>query len=119
MRTQRELATLGYFDPETIDIQPQPNLNDGTVDIRFGLTEKSSDELQLSAGLGGNLGFIGTVGLAFNNFSARKMTDLKNLTFPPTGDGQKLSLKSASERTTLSKICGFFFRTLDGRSQTQ
>ncbi len=93
IRTQRELATLGYFDPEAIDIQPQPNPATGTVDIQYGLSEKSNDQLELSAGWGGQLGFIGTVGVSFNNFSSKKLFKFREHGILPTGDGQKISLR--------------------------
>ena len=93
IRTNRELATLGYFDPEQIDIQPKPNLNDGTVDIEYNLVERPSDQIELSGGWGGAFGFVGTLGIVFNNFSLRKATDLKAWRPLPSGDGQRLSLR--------------------------
>ena len=50
IRSQREIATLGFFDQEKIGIQPKPHPEDGTVDIEYTVVEKSSDQLQLSAG---------------------------------------------------------------------
>jgi outer membrane protein insertion porin family len=93
IRTQRELATLGYFDPEKISINPVPNMADGTVDIHFGVEEKPSDQIELSGGWGGAFGFVGTLGLVFNNFSARKIMDLKSWKPLPQGDGQRLQLR--------------------------
>ncbi|RFP66133.1 outer membrane protein assembly factor BamA [Hymenobacter lapidiphilus] len=92
IRSQRELATLGYFDPEKIGLNPVPNQADGTVDINYTVEEKPSDQITLSGGWGGYAGFIGTVGLVFNNFSLRKAATLKNWTPVPSGDGQRLSL---------------------------
>ncbi|MEN7550909.1 outer membrane protein assembly factor BamA [Rapidithrix thailandica] len=93
IRTQRELAALGYFDPETIEINPVPNFADGTVDIEYNVTERPSDQIELSGGWGGQFGFVGTLGLVFNNFSLRKITDLKAWRPLPAGDGQRLSLR--------------------------
>ena len=93
IRTQRELATLGYFDPEKINMNPQPNMADGTVDINYGVEEKPSDQLELSAGWGGFFGFVGTVGVVFNNFSAKKLLKFRELRGIPQGDGQRLSLR--------------------------
>lgn len=93
IRTNRELATLGYFDPEQIDIQPKPNLNDGTVDIEYNLVEQPSDQIELSGGWGGQFGFVGTLGIVFNNFSLRKVPDLSAWRPLPSGDGQRLSLR--------------------------
>ena len=92
IRSQREIATLGYFDPEKIGINPIPNQADGTVDINYTVVEKPSDQVTLSGGWGGYAGFIGTVGLVFNNFSLRKAGSLRNWTPVPAGDGQRLSL---------------------------
>ena len=92
IRSQREIATLGYFDPEKIGINPIPNPVDGTVDINYTVVEKPSDQVTLSGGWGGYAGFIGTVGLVFNNFSMRKAGTLRNWTPVPSGDGQRLSL---------------------------
>ena len=92
IRSQREIATLGYFDPEKIGINPIPNPVDGTVDINYTVVEKPSDQITLSGGWGGLAGFIGTVGLVFNNFSLRKAGDFHNWTPVPAGDGQRLAL---------------------------
>jgi outer membrane protein insertion porin family len=93
IRTQQLLSQLGYFDPETIGINPIPNPSDGTVDIEYALTERPSDQVELSGGWGGFYGFVGTVGLVFNNFSLRNITNLKAWKPLPVGDGQRLSLR--------------------------
>ena len=93
IRSQRELSQLGYFDPESMDLNPQPNPADGTVDIKYGVTEKPSDQIELSGGWGGNFGFVGTLGLSFNNFSIKKAGKLREWRPVPQGDGQKLSLR--------------------------
>ncbi len=93
IRTQRELSTLGYFNPETITINPVPNMADQTVDIIYGVEEKPSDQIELSGGFGGFQGFVGTVGLVFNNFSLRKVTKFREWRPLPQGDGQRLSLR--------------------------
>ncbi|MFN0048755.1 MAG: outer membrane protein assembly factor [Cytophagales bacterium] len=93
IRTQREIATLGYFDPEQIAINPKPNPTNGTVDIDYGVVEKPSDQIELSGGWGGFYGFIGTAGISFNNFSARNIANFKKWSPLPAGDGQKVSLR--------------------------
>lgn len=93
VRTQRELAQLGYFDPEQIGINPVPNMADGTVDIEYSLVERPSDQVELSGGWGGFFGFVGTVGLVFNNFSLKNITNFKAWKPLPVGDGQRLSLR--------------------------
>lgn len=93
IRTQREIATLGFFDPEQITINPKPNPEKGTVDIEYGVVEKPSDQIELSGGWGGFVGFIGTVGISFNNFAARYLTNFRKWSPLPAGDGQKLALR--------------------------
>ena len=99
IRSQREIATLGYFDPEKVGINPVPNPADGTVDINYTVVEKPSDQITLSGGWGGFAGFIGTVGLVFNNFSLRKAGDFRNWTPVPAGDGQRLALNVQANGT--------------------
>lgn len=92
IRTQREIAQLGYFDPEQIGIIPIPNPQTGTVDIEYRVVEKPSDQLQLSGGWGGFSGFVGTLGLVFNNFSLRNIGKFRNWDPLPSGDGQRFSM---------------------------
>jgi outer membrane protein insertion porin family len=92
IRSQRELSTLGYFNQEKIGINPVPR-PDGTVDIEYTVEEKPSDQIELSGGWGGYIGFIGTLGIVFNNFSAKKMIDVKNWKGIPAGDGQKVAVR--------------------------
>ncbi|MBL7905653.1 MAG: BamA/TamA family outer membrane protein [Bacteroidales bacterium] len=95
IRTTRELAQLRYFDPEKIVPNPIPNANDGTVDIEYSVEETSSDQIELSGGWGyGRV--VGTLGLSFNNFSARNLFNGSAWRPIPSGDGQKLSLRMQS-----------------------
>jgi outer membrane protein insertion porin family len=96
IRTQRELSQLGYFNPEKINPGIVPNVDNGTVDITWGLEEKSSDQLELSAGFGGGIGLTGTLGVTFNNFSIYNIFKKKAWQPLPVGDGQKLSLRAQS-----------------------
>lgn len=96
IRSQRELANLQYFNQETINPGVVPNPDDGTVDINWKLEEKSSDQLELSAGWGGGIGLTGTLGVTFNNFSIRNIWKKSAWDPLPTGDGQKLSLRVQS-----------------------
>lgn len=96
IRTQRELSQLGYFNPEKINPGIVPNTDDGTVDITWPLEEKSSDQLELSAGFGGGIGLTGTLGVTFNNFSIYNIFNKKSWDPLPSGDGQKLSLRGQS-----------------------
>jgi outer membrane protein insertion porin family len=87
---------LNYFNQEKIGINPIPNPEDGTVDINYSVEEKSSDQLELSAGWGGMIGLTGTLGVSFNNFSIRNIWKKSAWDPLPMGDGQKLSLRVQS-----------------------
>lgn len=93
IRTQRELAQLGYFDPEKLNVIPTPNPADGTVDIEYIVEEKPNDQIQLSGGWGGGR-VIGTLGVTFNNFSTRNFFKREAWKPLPTGDGQRLSIQA-------------------------
>ncbi|QIE60927.1 BamA/TamA family outer membrane protein [Rasiella rasia] len=94
VRTIRELGQLGYFDAE----QLSPNFkfvdeNNGLVDIEYSVVEKGSSQIELQGGYGGG-GFVGTLGLSFNNFSLRNLFNGEAYQPLPMGDGQKLSLRA-------------------------
>lgn len=98
VRSVRELGQLGFFDPEQIspdfkDVDP----NAGTVDIEYGLVEKGASQIELQGGYGGG-GFIGTLGLSFNNFSMRNIFNKKEYKPVPMGDGQQLALRLQASR---------------------
>jgi outer membrane protein insertion porin family len=95
IRSVRELAAMGHFNPENIVPNIMPNPADGTVDIEYSLEERSNDQLEVSGGWGG-YGFVGTIGLRFSNFSARKIMDPKAWRPVPTGDGQTVSVRAQS-----------------------
>jgi outer membrane protein insertion porin family len=93
IRSIREIGQLGFFDPEAIkpdfkNVDPQA----GTVDIEYNVVEKGSSQVELQGGYGGG-GFIGTLGLSFNNFSARNIFKKGAYKPLPMGDGQKMSLR--------------------------
>ena len=94
IRTNQALGALGFFDAEKIQINPIPHPESGTVDVEYKLVEKPSDQLELSGGWGGFQGFVGTLGVSFNNFSLRKAGKLRNWRPVPTGDGQRLSVRA-------------------------
>lgn len=93
VRTVRELGQLGFFDAEQINPDfKNVDPNAGTVDIEFGLVESGASQIELQGGYGGG-GFIGTLGLSFNNFSMRNIFDKSSYRPVPSGDGQSLSLR--------------------------
>lgn len=94
IRSQREVVNLGYFNPETLGINTPVNPDRGTVDIEYKLEEKPSDQLELSAGWGGFSRVIGTLGVAFNNFSLRNIFKKEAWHPLPQGDGQRLSIRA-------------------------
>lgn len=108
IRSQRELANLQFFNQETINPGVVPNADDGTVDINWKLEEKSSDQLELSAGWGGGVGLTGTLGVTFNNFSIRNIWKKSAWDPLPTGDGQKLSLRIQSNGRAYRSISASF-----------
>ena len=91
MRTVRELATLNFFNQESIAPDVKPNYSDGTVDIEYSVEEASADQVSFSAGWGMNM-LILQAGLSFNNFSMRNLFNKDAWRPVPGGDGQKLSL---------------------------
>ncbi|MBI4946424.1 MAG: outer membrane protein assembly factor BamA [Bacteroidetes bacterium] len=95
IRSQRELSMLGYFNAEKLGVTPTPHPENGTVDIEYEVEEKSSDQLELSGGFGMNR-VIGTLGVSFNNFSARNMFKSSAWQPLPSGDGQRLSIRAQS-----------------------
>ena len=93
VRTVRELGQLGFFDAEQINPQMENvNPNDGTIDVKFDLVEAGASQIELQGGYGQG-GFIGTLGLSFNNFSMRNIFDGKSYKPLPMGDGQTLALR--------------------------
>lgn len=93
IRTIREIGQLGFFDPETIEPKfKNVDAAAGTVDIDYPLTEKGASQIELQGGYGGG-GFIGTLGLSFNNFSARNLFNKEAYKPLPMGDGQKVALR--------------------------
>lgn len=94
IRTLRELGQLGYFDAE----QLTPNFKkvdeaNGLVDLEYSVIEKGASQIELQGGYGGG-GFVGTLGLSFNNFSLRNIFNGSAYKPLPMGDGQKLSLRA-------------------------
>jgi len=95
IRSVQEVAQLGHFDPEKISPNPIPNPANNTVDLEYSLEERANDQFEISGGWGAGM-LIGTVGLRFNNFSARNIFKLKQWRPIPSGDGQTLSLRAQS-----------------------
>jgi outer membrane protein insertion porin family len=98
INSQRLLLGLGYFNQESINVIPKPNETEGTVDLEYIVEEASSDQLELSVGMGA-YGVQFSAAVTFNNFSFNKFFKKEAWTPIPSGDGQKLSFRaSASTR---------------------
>jgi outer membrane protein insertion porin family len=98
VRTIRELSQLGFFDPEQISPNfKNPNPTDGTLDMEYSVVERGSSQIELQGGYGGG-GFIGTLGLSFNNFAIKDLFNKEAYKPVPMGDAQKLSLRLQASR---------------------
>ena len=94
MRSLREIAQTGHFNPESMNPDVRPNEDNGTVDVILNLESKANDQVELSLGWGPT-GIIGKVSLKFTNFS------IKNLFHPhsyrgiiPQGEGQTFTVSA-------------------------
>ena len=103
MRSLRELAQMGHFDPEKIkpDIQPDPE--NGTVDINYELETKGSDQIEFSAGWG-STGVVGSVGLKFSNFAIQNIFNPSTYRIVPQGEGQTLTLNARTSGKSYSSF---------------
>ena len=92
MRSYREIASLGHFD-ENIDPKVEPDRTNGTVDINWGLTSKSNDQIEFSLGYG-QTGVIGRIGLKFSNFCMANLFNKKAIRrgVMPMGNGEQFSI---------------------------
>jgi len=95
MRTTRELANLGYFDPEQIVPTPKPDPETGMVDIEYNVVERSTSQIELQGGWGAGR-VVGTFGVTFDNFSTKQMFAENGWNPLPQGDGQRISLRAQS-----------------------
>ncbi len=116
IRTQQSLSQLGYFAPEKVSQNLVPNPANGTVDIEWEVEEQSNDQIELSGGWGGYYGFVGTLGLTFNNFSIRNIPKIHEWKPLPVGDGQRLQVRfQANGRQFQSYSFSFTEPWLGGR----
>ena len=95
-RSAREIASMGHFDPESVNPDIKPNYDDGSVDINWNLQQKSNDQIEFSLGWG-QTGVIGRIGLKLNNFSMRNLFGKNKMHrgIMPIGD----------DRTRLASAC--------------
>ena len=119
VRTVRELGQLGFFDAQ----QLSPNFknadpNEGTLDMEYSVVEKGSSQIELQGGYGGG-GFIGTLGLSFNNFAIKDILKKEAYKPVPTGDGQSLALRLQASRFYQTYSFSFTEPWLGGKRPTQ
>ena len=102
MRSARELASMGHFDPEKVSPDIKPNYEDGTVDVNWNLEQKSNDQIEFSLGWG-QTGVIGRIGLKLNNFSMANLfnKNKEHRGIMPVGDGEVLSIGAQTDRKSV------------------
>ncbi len=119
VRTVREIGQLGFFDPEQLEPQfKNANPQAGTIDINYPVVEKGSSQIELQGGFGGG-GFVGTLGLAFNNFSIRNIFKGEAYSPLPMGDGQTLRLRAQASRFFQTYSLSFIEPWLGGKRPYQ
>jgi len=91
VRSVRELATLGFFNQESINPDVQPNMADNTVNIDYSVEEAAADQISFSGGYAAGYLML-QLGLSFSNFSMRNLFNKDAWRPIPAGDGQKLSV---------------------------
>lgn len=119
VRTVRELGQLGFFDAQQISPNfKNPNPNEGTLDMEYSVVERGSSQIELQGGYGGG-GFIGTLGLSFNNFAIKDMFKKEAYKPVPTGDGQTLALRLQASRFFQTYSFSFVEPWLGGKRPVQ
>ena len=104
-RSVRDIASMGFFDPEKVVPDIKPNVEDGTVDVNWRLEQKSNDQLEFSLGWG-QTGIIGKIGIKFNNFSIRNLFGKNKLHrgILPYGDGEQLGFSFQTNGSYYSSL---------------
>ena len=97
MRSYREIAAMGHFDAENIKYDIQPDPTNGTVDLDWGLTAKSNDQIEFSLGYG-QTGVIGRIGLKFGNFCMANLFKKNGIRrgILPQGNGETFSISGST-----------------------
>ncbi|OBQ57091.1 BamA/TamA family outer membrane protein [Tamlana sp. s12] len=119
VRTVRELGQLGFFDAQ--ELTPNflnPNPVEGSIDMEYSVKETGSSQIELQGGYGGG-GFIGTLGLSFNNFSIKDIFKKDAYKPIPMGDGQKLALRLQASQFYQTYSFSFSEPWLGGKKPVQ
>jgi outer membrane protein insertion porin family len=119
VRTIRELGQLGFFDAQKISPNfKNVNPTDGTVDMEYSVEESGASQIELQGGYGGG-GFIGTLGLSFNNFAIKDLFNGEAYKPVPSGDGQSLALRLQASRFYQTYSFSFSEPWLGGKRPVQ
>ncbi|MDH7445334.1 outer membrane protein assembly factor BamA [Aquimarina sp. 2201CG14-23] len=119
VRTVREIGQLGFFDPEQLEPQfKNANPQAGTIDINYPVVEKGASQIELQGGFGGG-GFVGTLGLAFSNFSIRNIFNKEAYSPLPMGDGQTLRVRAQASQFFQTYSLSFVEPWLGGKRPFQ
>jgi len=119
IRTIRELGQLGFFDAQLLTPNfKNPNPNDGTLDMEYSVVERGASQIELQGGYGGG-GFIGTLGLSFNNFAIKDIFKKEAYKPVPSGDGQSLALRLQASRFFQTYSFSFTEPWLGGKRPVQ
>ena len=98
MSTIRELGALQFFDPQQLTPEfKNVDAQNGTLDLEYNVVESGASQIELQGGFGGG-GFVGTLGLSFNNFSIQNIFKKDSYRPLPMGDGQKFSLRAQASQ---------------------
>ena len=99
IRSLREIAQMGHFNPENMNPDVQPDIEAGVVDLNYKLESKANDQVEFSAGWG-QTGVIGRLSLKFTNFSLKNLFNRGSYKgFLPQGEGQTLILSAQTNAT--------------------
>ncbi|MDR3188727.1 MAG: outer membrane protein assembly factor BamA [Prevotellaceae bacterium] len=118
MRSVRELAQMGHFDPEKLEPKLNPNPADETVDITYLVEEKPNDQIELSGGWGAGM-FVGTIGLRLTNFAMGSLLDKEAWKPLPTGDNQTLTIRGQTNGSYYKAISTSFTEPWFGGKKPQ
>ncbi len=118
IRSVRDLAQMGNFDPEKLEPKLSPNQADETVDITYVVEEKPNDQIELSGGWGAGM-FVGTIGLKLNNFSMGRIFDKDAWKPLPSGDNQQLAIRGQTNGSYYKAISASFTEPWFGGKKPQ
>ncbi len=119
IRTLRELGQTTFFDTEQLTPNiKNPDPNSGTVDVEYSVVEKGASQFELQGGFGAT-GFIGTLGLRFNNFSIGNIFNKESYRPLPSGDGQSLAIRAQAAQNSRRYSLSFVEPWLGGKRPYQ